>query len=549
MGIYNGHLTSNQLAIVWATGIAYGVNDVVINSSLMYICLVSHTSGATFAADLALAYWTPVSGSSFTTFLIANNQASYTNVTGFSVNPTTTPSFTSESLVKRYHKNILTDTEDTVFYTALGGALAGTGRAGVQLASKDLVIASTSTFNGNAASGLVKLTAAGAEVAAFTTNLGTGFNAAVTTVVEQADLKLVAGGVFTSLNGTTRNRLVRLNANGTVDTAFYTNLGTGFGTSQVYDIGLQADQKIVAGGDFVSFNSNTRNKLVRINADGTEDTAFYTNLGTGFSGGDVWTVCVQADQKIVVGGTFTSFNGNARNRMVRLNANGTEDTAFYTNLGTAFDSTVIDILQQPLDQKLVVVGNFANFNSVARGAVVRLNASGTEDAAFATATGTGFNTTTYSIGYQNGSLVIGGAFTTVNGTSSNRLARLTSTGAPDLAFTAALGIGFNGTVFSVVVQQNDQVVLLGNFTDFNLFTRNRIVRYELSQDVELMSQSTIKGVYKISTDSWSIATSGSAGDVTGVLFQMTAAGQLQYKSSNIAGALVSSYIKFQVTGI
>ncbi|MCC7443186.1 MAG: hypothetical protein IT285_16255 [Bdellovibrionales bacterium] len=109
---------------------------------------------------------------------------------------------------------------------------------------------------------------------------------------------------------------------GTEDTAFYTNLGTGFG-STVLAVVLQSDGKIVVGGSFTSLNGNTRNRLVRLNSDGTEDTAFYTNLGTGFSGGGgvVDHAIVQSDGKALVGGDYTSLNGNTRNRLVRLEEN------------------------------------------------------------------------------------------------------------------------------------------------------------------------------------------------------------------------------------
>jgi hypothetical protein len=91
----------------------------------------------------------------------------------------------------------------------------------------------------------------------------------------------------------------------------------------------------VVGGQFTSFNGNTRNYLVRLNSDGTEDTSFYTNLGTGFN--DVVAgVIIQSDGKIIILGEFTLFNGNTRYEIIRLNSDGTEDTSFYTNLGTGF---------------------------------------------------------------------------------------------------------------------------------------------------------------------------------------------------------------------
>lgn len=60
MGIRGGHLTATPIASAnWATGIAYAVNDLVVNSSDIYICLTAHTSG-TFVTDLAANRWQKV---------------------------------------------------------------------------------------------------------------------------------------------------------------------------------------------------------------------------------------------------------------------------------------------------------------------------------------------------------------------------------------------------------------------------------------------------------------------------------------------------------
>jgi hypothetical protein len=110
--------------------------------------------------------------------------------------------------------------------------------------------------------------------------------------------------------------------------------------------------------------------MVRLNSDGTEDAAFYTNLGASFSAAPL-IAAVQSDGKILVGGTFTSFDGNTRNRMVRLNSDGTEDTAFYTNLGTGFDNDVNSIVEH-IDNKVLVGGNFITLDGNTRNKMVKL---------------------------------------------------------------------------------------------------------------------------------------------------------------------------------
>ena len=59
----------------------------------------------------------------------------------------------------------------------------------------------------------------------------------------------------------------------------------------------------------------TRNKVARLNTDGTLDTSFNPNANN-----DVISIAVQTDGKILVGGTFTSIGGQTRNRIARLDA-------------------------------------------------------------------------------------------------------------------------------------------------------------------------------------------------------------------------------------
>jgi uncharacterized delta-60 repeat protein len=342
-------------------------------------------------------------------------------------------------------------TEDTSFYTNLGTAFNSNANSiYVQSDTKILVGGNYNIFNGNTRNFLIRLNSDGTEDTSFYTNLGT-LSGTINSVNVQSDGKILVGGAFTTLNGNTRNRLTRVNSDGTEDTSFYSNLGTAF-NNQVYPIAIQSDGKILVGGQFTQLNGNTRNRLLRLNSDGTEDTSFYMNLGTGFSS-TVVSIDVQSDGKILVGGGFTGFNGNTRNFLIRLNSDGTEDSAFYTNMGTAFGGLINDIRIQS-DGKILVGGNFTTFNGNTRNRLLRLNSDGTEDTTFYTNLGTGFVSNVSDINIQsNGKIVIGGLFGTFNGNTRNRLVRLNSDGTEDTSFYTNLGTGFgvgavNNTSFS-----------------------------------------------------------------------------------------------------
>lgn len=82
----------------------------------------------------------------------------------------------------------------------------------------------------------------------------------------------------------------------------------------VNSMALQTDGKLVVGGVFTSVNSSSsRFHLARLFSDGSLDTTFF-NTGNGVSS-TVWSLVVQTDNRIVIGGDFTSINGTTRTRV------------------------------------------------------------------------------------------------------------------------------------------------------------------------------------------------------------------------------------------
>jgi uncharacterized delta-60 repeat protein len=244
---------------------------------------------------------------------------------------------------------------------------------------------------------------------AFTTNNGTGASSTVNSIAIQSDGKILVGGQYISWNGTTAGGLVRLNSDGTLDTAFTTNNGTG-SNSVVASIAIQSDGKILVGGSFSSWNGVAVGRIVRLNSDGTRETTFTTNNGTG-GNTTVETIAIQSDGKIIAGGQFSSWNGTSVGRIIRLDSTGARETAFTTNIGTGSSGTVQKITIQS-DGKILVCGTFALWNGITVNRIVRLNSDGTRDTAFTTNTGTGAESTVNSIAIQSdGKILVGGGFT------------------------------------------------------------------------------------------------------------------------------------------
>jgi len=361
-----------------------------------------------------------------------------------------------------------TGVRDTAFTTANG---TGTGldqtihKVAIQSDGKILLGGVFSTWNGTTVGRIVRLESTGALDTAFTTANGAGANSDVYAIEIQSNGKIVVGGDFTSWNGTTVGRIVRLESTGALDTAFTTNTGTG-ANSSIFAIAIQSDGKIVVGGGFTTFNSVYLGVIVRLNADGTNSDILST-----FASFTVNAIAIQSDGKIVVGGAFTAWNGTTVGRIVRLNADGTLDTAFTTNTGTGANSSIFAIAIDS-DDKILVGGAFSSWNGTAVGRIVRLDSDGARDTAFTTNTGAGApNGQIEAIAIQtNGKILVVGSFTSWSGTAVGRIVRLNSNGARDTFFTLDNGTGATtsgSSIFAVAVDSNDNIVIGGSFTSWN----------------------------------------------------------------------------------
>jgi uncharacterized delta-60 repeat protein len=334
----------------------------------------------------------------------------------------------------------------------------------IQSDGKIVVVGEFTLFiNGAIRYHIVRLNTDGSFDADF--DAGKGFIGYVYSVIIQSDGKIITGGLFSSFNGTKTNSVARLNADGSLDTEFAPPT-TGFNNG-VSSTVIQTDGKIIAGGSFTRFNGSERNYIARLNPEGTLDETF--NIGSGFDA-VVYSTATQTNGKIIVGGHFSSFNGTARNCIARLNSDGSLDASFDPGIG--FNSAVYCIVIQT-DGKILIGGNFTSFNGVARNFIARLNPDGTLDNMFNT--GTSLNSWVYSISIQtDGKIIIGGDFTNINGTTENYFARLNTNGSFDTSFN--LGAGFSNRVFSTTIQPDGKIIVGGNFTSFDGTTKSRILR-------------------------------------------------------------------------
>lgn len=299
------------------------------------------------------------------------------------------------------------------------------------------------TVGGQARKGVARLNANG--------SLDTNFvdpqlNGSVSAFARQADGKLLLAGSFNSVGGHAGS-VARLRASGRLDTAFVAPV---FGGG-IHQLAVQADGKLMVGGFFSTVGGQARSNLARLNANGSVD-ASYADPAVNSS---VGALIVQPDGRVLIGGLFTMVGGQARQYTTRLDQDGTLDTTF---ADAQVDNWVSALALQP-DGKILLTGDIGHVGGMAHGRLARLTANGHLDTTFAD--NGGANAEVFALAPQaDDKVLIGGSFSTFDGTGRKGVARLNHDGSLDTGFANP---NANGEVFSLS-RWDDAVLVGGNFT-------------------------------------------------------------------------------------
>lgn len=361
-------------------------------------------------------------------------------------------------------------------------------------------------------------------------------------IVSQTDTqstgKIIIAGYFSAYNNVTGYNIVRLNTDLTLDTSspLFVTTGSIPASFTPFDMRIVRNagndfNKILLVGMFDGYNGGSNgHAIARLTVDGANDSTF--NSGQlltptsvrGVSGRNaiIYSCYIIPDGlpnagKILIGGSFTQYNGYPANSIAMLNADGTYDTtsAFNTNVNTMIDPNNVNSMLgfnsapaafevQPNGQ-IIVTGYFTWYNGLSKVGILRLNSNGTLDTTFNsayTASDAGFATSITSatsarngnniskmVLQPDGKIVIGGFFTHYNGVSRNNIVRLNSDGSLDTTFNVGTGFnnnvihpvtGTNGQVRSLVLDTNNAnfwyVYVGGDFTAYNGTACDEIVR-------------------------------------------------------------------------
>lgn len=210
------------------------------------------------------------------------------------------------------------------------------------------------------------------------------------------------------------------------------------------------------------------------------------NLEAGVPDATVYAVEPDGAQTgIVIGGAFADVGSVTRNGWARLTRNGAALDSAVTS-GVAGSGADVFAVAVQSDGRIILGGDFTTYNGTTVNNICRIWPDGTLDATFNVGGTVGTNGTVYAIAIDaNGDIVIGGTFTTARGTTQNRLARLNGVdGTLDTTFNTGGTVGASSYILAIAIQDDGQIVVGGGFTAIRGTTKNQIARLNTDGTVE-----------------------------------------------------------------
>ncbi len=302
-------------------------------------------------------------------------------------------------------------------------------------------------------------------------DIGTGANGLIEQVLELPNGKVLICGNFTKFNGKDRSYVARLNTDGSVDLTFEAHPNY-----WVRHMAVQSDGKVVIGGYFERVNDIPRSLIARLNPDGAIDTSFDPGTGAtdiiagGIDGNVtpfVFWLDLLPDGKILITGNFRNYNGESSTGLARLNADGTRDTSF--QMGSGLDSWG-RVIKLAANGQIYIGGWFTSYNGNNANRLVRINTDGTFDSTFMPYYGDA--TAVYSIvELADGKLITAGHAKDAD-SPFKEVDRLNTNGSVDIAWQGST----NEKTETALLSRNGKLLLGGYFNEADGSPRSGIAR-------------------------------------------------------------------------
>lgn len=345
-----------------------------------------------------------------------------------------------------------------------GQALVGGVRALVIQDDDHIYVGSTyGQFPGLASRSLAVLDAQGQPREDF--QLVAGPQGPVSAIALQPDGRILVGGAFSQYDTQVAPRVVRVLPNGSLDPSFDVGLGP---DQVVTSLKLQSDGRLLVGGGFTTFNQQPRQRLVRLLPDGALDPLFDPDLSL-----DSWveTIALAPEGKLLVGGDFLSVSSQPVSRLARLHA---ADPPPFAPV----------LLEQPLPQS-VFAGDQIRLTIKARGYPLPsfqwfrdgVLLPGATSSVLAVPNVRAADAGSYTVTALNPQGAVRSAPAQVTVYASP-----TTPGAPDIGFFG--GKGPDGAVYSILPASDGRAYLGGTFTNYDGTPRAGLVRVTLEGNLD-----------------------------------------------------------------
>ncbi|GAB5558930.1 MAG: hypothetical protein SynsKO_05770 [Synoicihabitans sp.] len=277
------------------------------------------------------------------------------------------------------------------------------------------------------------------------------------------------GSIFTSSRISRDYLFKKFDSNGIQipNTVFNPDVGV-----NVIGAAFQADGKILVWGSFTQFQGQSIARLARLNADGSLDTSFNPSPN-----GNLSRVLPLSDGRMFVLGGFTNIAGVDRRGLVRLNANGSLDSSF----ADAHDFHDGKRIVPTLNGDYFAIGT--NYSS-GTDRLILLNGNGSVDTSFAEVAAASGSMHALVVDEQKRPTVAG-SFTTIKGSSRNRLARFSAAGVLDAEFGPSRSEGPNSTVYQLLLAPDGYLYVGGGFSRYDGFALGSLIRLDASGQIDL----------------------------------------------------------------
>lgn len=216
--------------------------------------------------------------------------------------------------------------------------------------------------------GMVRLNADGSLDTDWSPDLGNAGSAPQVTALQSTPAGLYVGGIFDEIRGSARANLARLDAAGDVDPSFTTPTD-----GQVRAFAPDGD-RLLLGGSFTQVGGQSRPRLAALTAAGTTDLTFAPAVG---SGGDSVSGLSVAAGRAYVWGSFTTVGGQSRPHGFAAVDSGTGAvTAFAPLLRSGFGTPITPGLVNDVEaasDRVHVAGNFGQVGTTDRAGIAALD--------------------------------------------------------------------------------------------------------------------------------------------------------------------------------